>query len=48
MEKFKLITYFKKIKGKLYEIEKFIDYHKKYDSDLFKSNEETTMINIIK
>ena len=44
MDKVELINYFKKIKGKLKEIEefntKYIDYNEKYDNNLFKSNEE--------
>ena len=47
MDKVQLINYFKKIKGKLHEIEefntKYIDYRQKYDNNLFKSNEEITI-----
>ena len=46
-DKIDLMNYYRKIKSKLYEIEefnsKYIDYSKKYDNNLFNSNEENCL-----
>ena len=46
-DKIDLMNYYRKIKNKLYEIEefnsKYIDYNKKYDKNMFQSNEENVL-----